>query len=176
MDALVYLFDVLKYCISGLIIFFVAWFIVREYLQNTYKFRLIDLKKSSQAQTLPLRLQAYERVAIYIERINPANMLIRLHVSGVTVRELQHLALSDIRTEYQHNMSQQLYISHDAWAMVKDLKEKTINLLNNAAKGLPPEASSVELSKTVLTHLATLEENPYDIALDAIRKEMQYLF
>lgn len=176
MDVTLFLLDVLKYTLAGLIVFLVAWYFVRNYLLNSYKSHLIDLKKSSIAQTLPLRLQAYERSCIFIERINPANMLVRLHVSGATVRELQHLVLSDIRAEYQHNLSQQLYVSDEVWNLVKRLKEDTISMMSNVAKSLPGDAPSVELSRVMLTHLSELDENPYDIAISAIKGEMQRLF
>src|SRR5690606_18732338 len=102
--------------------------------------------KASLETTLPLRLQAYERLTLFIERINPTNMLVRVHVSGTTVRELQQFLVDEIRTEHQHNITQQLYVSAQAWAVVSRIKEDSIGMINSAASGLSPEASSVELS------------------------------
>ena len=114
---------------------------------------------------------------LFLERINPASMLVRLHVSGMSAREMQNLILSDIRAEYQHNISQQLYVSDHAWKVVKKIKEDTIGLVNDATKSLPESASAIELSKAILTHLATLEsENPYDTALMIVKQDIQQLF
>ena len=176
MEPLVYLLDIIKLIIAGLAVFLIGWFLIKEYLDSRYNSKLIDLKKSAQAQTLPLRLQAYERMVIFLERLNPTNMLVRLHVSDSSVRELQHLVLSDIRAEYQHNIAQQLYVSTEAWQLLKQVKEDTISLMNNAARSLPPDAPSVELSKVVLTHLSSLEENPYDTAVRKIKGELYHLF
>lgn len=176
MDFLPYIFNTLTYIIAGLVIFFTAWFVIRSYLQDSYQTGLIELKKNTLSQTLPLRLQAYERAVIFLERMNPASLLLRLHSSGISVRELQHLALNDIRAEYQHNLSQQLYVSNETWLIIKRLKEDTISLVNNAAKALPADASASELSKAILTHLSGLEQDPYEAGLLMIKSEVQRLF
>jgi len=176
MEPLDYLLDTVKLIIAGLAVFLIAWYLVKDYLDKSYNKELLDLKRSAQAQTFPLKLQAHERMVIFLERLNPANMLVRLHVADTTVRELHHLVLSDIRAEYQHNVTQQLYVTNEAWLLLKQLKEDTIDLINNAAKGLPQDAPSVELSKVVLTHLAGLEENPYEVAINRIKGELYHLF
>ena len=176
MEVVSYLLDILKFSVAGILVFFTGWFFVRRHLRTTYNLHLIDLKKSTQAQTLPLRLQAYERMVIFLERLNPVNMLVRLHVTNTTVRELQHIVLADIRAEYQHNITQQLYVSPEAWHLLKRLKEDTISLMNNAARGLSPDAPAADLSKAILTHLGSLEENPYDLAMNRIKGEVQHLF
>ena len=177
MDLLPYLLDLLKYILAGLIVFFVAWFFIRGYLEHNRDAKLLELRSGAQAHTFPLRLQAYERAVLFLERINPASMLVRLNVSGMSAREMQNLILSDIRAEYQHNISQQLYVSDHAWKVVKKIKEDTIGLVNDATKSLPENASAIELSKAILTHLAALEsENPYDTALMIVKQDIQQLF
>jgi hypothetical protein len=104
-------------------------------------------------------------------------MLVRLHVSGVSAREMQNIILSDIRSEYQHNISQQLYVSNQAWAIVRKIKEDTIGMVNSAAQGLPENAAGVELSKVILNHLASVDDkNPYEAALVLIKQDIQQLF
>ncbi len=177
MDASAYLLDLLKYIVSGLLVFFVGWHFVRDYLSGIPDRRVYELQKASQSHTLPLRLQAYERLVLFLERINPSNMLIRLHVSGMTAREMHHLIIADIRNEFQHNISQQLYVSNAAWTIIKKIKEDSISLVNSAAQSLPDHASGVELSKAILNHLAALEtDNPYDVALILVKKDIQQLF
>ncbi len=176
MDYLTFFLDFLKLTFAGLTVFFVAWFFIREHLSNSNRRELLEVKKEQLKQTLPLQLQAYERIVIFIERINPANILIRLHVPGTTARELQNQVLADIRAEYQHNITQQIYLSDQAWQVVKRLKEDTISLIKNGADGLPPETSSVELSKAILTHLSKLEVNPYDAGIGLVKNELQRFF
>ncbi|HEY1023970.1 MAG TPA: hypothetical protein VGE26_02300 [Sphingobacteriaceae bacterium] len=177
MDAIAFISDLLKYVLAGLMVIFSAWYVIKSYLDKAHDFKLLELQKSTQSHTLPLRLQAYERIILFLERINPANMLVRLHVSGMTAREMHNIILSDIRNEYQHNISQQLYVSNASWGVVKKMKEDTITLINSAVHSLPENASAVELSKAILNHLAGLEEeNPYDTALTYIKRDVQQLF
>lgn len=177
MNVIPYLLDIVKYITAGLAIFFIAWHFVRNYIDAGHDVNAQELKKSAQAHTFPLRLQAYERIVLFLERINPASMLVRLHVSGMSAKEMQNLILADIRAEYQHNIAQQLYVSNKAWSVVKKIKEDTISLINDAMHSLPENASGIELSKAILTHLATLEsENPYDVALTLVKHDIQQLF
>ncbi|HEY0771441.1 MAG TPA: hypothetical protein VGD31_14010 [Sphingobacteriaceae bacterium] len=177
MELIPYLVDLLKYIIAGLIIFFVAWFFIKAYLDRACDLKAQELKKGTQAHTFPLRLQAYERIILFLERINPAALLVRLHVPGMGAQEMQNIILADIRAEYQHNLSQQLYVSNQAWEVIKKIKEDTIRLVNDASHSLPENAPAIELSKVILTHLATLEnENPYDVALVIIKQDIQQLF
>lgn len=125
---------------------------------------------------LSLRLQAHERLILFVERINPSNLFLRLHQQGLTAKELQSHILTEIRTEYQHNVSQQLYIGAETWQMVRKLKDDTLMMINNAKQSLPEEASSVDLSKLVLQHLTGISENPYDLTQLLIKKDIHQLF
>ena len=176
MNFTLYLFDILKYAIAGLVVFFTGFYVVKSYYDKLKMIGLLELKKNTQAHTLPLRLQAYERLVLFIERINPSNMLIRIHAPEISASEMHQLIVSEIRTEFQHNISQQLYTSNQAWMIVKRLKDDTLTLVNSAAKSLPANASALELNKAVLVHLSNLDENPYDSALTIIKHDIQQLF
>lgn len=177
MNEITYLFDIVKYTLSGLIVFFVAWYFVKPQLLQNFNIQRMELKKAGLKYTLPLRLQAYERTVLFLERINPANLLVRLHVPGMSATEMHRIIIADIRSEYQHNISQQIYVTEMTWIVVKRIKEETIGIISSAANALPAEASAMDLSKSVLTHLANLEsENPYDVALSIVKKDIQSLF
>lgn len=177
MDPMNYLLEILKFALAGLIIFFTAWFFVKTYLDQRLNFRILDSRREALKHTLPLRLQAYERTVLFLERVNPANLLIRLHVPGMSAREMQGIIISDIRAEYQHNISQQIYVRDNTWNVVKKIKEDTIGLVNSAVHALPEQATSADLSKSILVHLAGLEtESPYDIALNIVKQDVQSLF
>ena len=172
-----FILDILKYAFAGLIVFFAGWFVIKNYLSEKLNFQRMELKRTALKHTLPLRLQAYERTVLFLERINPSSMLIRLLTPGMSAREMQGLIISDIRAEYQHNISQQIYVSDRAWATVKQVKEDTISMINSAVMALPENASALDLSRAVLSHLANLDtENPYDLALVIVKGDMQSLF
>ena len=110
-----YLLDILKYTMAGMGVVWIAFYLFKPYLDRSENIQLIELKKTISNQTLPLRLQAYERVVLFIERVNPANLLIRLNSTAYPAAELHSLIVTEIRNEYQHNVTQQLYVSNRAW-------------------------------------------------------------
>ena len=171
-----FLLEVLKFTLAGIGIVMVAFYMAKPYLENREKLQLLDLKKSASAQTLPLRLQAYERVVLLIDRVNPANLLPRLNATAYTAAELHSIIVSEVRNEFQHNVTQQLYVSGRAWQLVKRIKDDTLNLVNNVSKSLPEEASGLDFSRAILSHLSKLETDPYDTAVSMIRTDLEELF
>jgi len=176
MNFLPYLLDIIKYTIAGLGIVWIAFYLIKPYLDRDEKIQLLEYRKAISNQTLPLRLQAYERLVLLIERINPANSLIRMNATSYSAHELYSLVVEDIRNEFQHNITQQIYVSARAWAVVKHVKEDTLGIVNNAVRSLPETATGLELSKTVLGHLSQLEDNPYEIGANMLRKDLEELF
>ena len=171
-----FLLDIVKYTVAGLGVVWIAFYLLKPYLDRSENIQLAELRKTISAQTLPLRLQAYERVVLFIERINPANMLVRMNNPDYSAAELYMLIVAELRNEYQHNVTQQIYVSPATWAIVKRLKEETLAVANNAIKDLPETATGLEFSRAVLTHISASENNPYDAGLALIRKELEQLF
>lgn len=153
-----------------------GYYLVRDDIRNYFRLKFADRGKEESTQLLSLRLQAHERLIVFIERINPSNLFIRLHQQGITLAGLQATILNEIRSEYQHNISQQLYISAATWDVVRKLKDDTIAMVNNGVMGLPETATGVDLSRKVLQHMAGIENNPYDLTLDLIKKDIHKLF
>ena len=176
MNLFPFLLDILKYTIAGVGVVWIAFYLVKPYLERDEKISLLEFRKAISNQTLPLRLQAYERLVLFIERVNPANMLLRLNATSYSAHELYSLAVEEIRNEFQHNITQQIYVSGRAWNVVKHVKEDTLGIINNALRSLPETASGLDLSKTILGHLSQLEDNPYDIGANMLRKDLEELF
>jgi hypothetical protein len=176
MNLFPFLLDILKYTLAGMGVVWIAFYLIKPYLERDEKIQLLEFRKSISNQTLPLRLQAYERLVLFIERLNPANMLIRLNATAYTANDLHSLIIEEIRNEYQHNITQQIYVSSKAWVAVKHIKDDTLNIVNNAAKSLPETASGLDLSKTMLAYLTQLEDNPYEIGANMLRKDLEELF
>ena len=84
--------------------------------------------------------------------------------------------LEDIRSEYQHNITQQIYVSSRAWSVIKHVKDDTLNIVNNTFRSLPETATGLEMSKTILAYLSQLEDNPYDVGASMLRKDLEELF
>ncbi len=173
MDISIFFFDLLKYTLAGLFVFFTAYFVLKSHFDTYYNIKALEYKSLVVKDVLPLKLQAYERMTLFVERINPSNLMVRLHQPGMSAKEMQSLVLAEVKAEYQHNISQQLYISTDAWNIIKRVKDDTIGLLNHAVGGLPAEATAVELSKMIFVKLDELEENPYDLALLVMKNDLR---
>lgn len=171
-----YLLDILKYTIAGVGVVWVAFYLFKPYLDKAERIQILEIKKAVSNQTIPLRLQAYERLVLFIDRINPANLLIRLNAPAYTLQELHSLLISEIRSEFQHNISQQIYVSAEAWATVKKIKDDTLVLINNMIGALPQDVTGLEASKQLLAHLNKLEDNPYEQAASIIKKDLENMF
>ncbi|RYU76708.1 DUF7935 family protein [Hymenobacter persicinus] len=178
MDTTAYVFDLLKIILPALIVAGSIFYLIQQYLDKEQQRRLIELRLQSSKETLPLRLQAYERVTLLLERITPNNLLVRLNSSGQTAPEFHRLLVSEIRAEYEHNLSQQLYMSPEVWDQVKQAKENILTMINKAYHGLPTpqQARGTELAKRILETLMTDEADPTARALNAIKREATGLF
>ncbi len=176
MNLFPFLLDILKYTIAGVGVVWIAFYLIKPYLDKGEKIQMLEFRKTISNQTLPLRLQAYERLVLFIERLNPANMLVRMNATAYSAHDLYSLIVEDIRSEYQHNITQQIYVSSRAWGVVKHVKEDTLVMISNAARSLPETATGLDLSKTILLNLSQLEDNPYEIGANMLRKDLEELF
>ena len=99
------LLEILKYTLPSLIVFFTAFFVLREMIKKDQQKQRFEMLLQGQKTILPIRLQAYERLTLFLERITPDSLLLRTSKPGMNVGQLQHALLSAIRAEYEHNMS-----------------------------------------------------------------------
>lgn len=107
------------------------------------------------AATRTLRLQAYERLTLLVDRIALPNLISRVNQAGISARDMQMLLTRSIKEEFDHNITQQIYVSSDSWTAVKNLKEQNMLVVNQLAKALPPNATGLDLNKLLLEFLMT---------------------
>ena len=155
-----------------------AVLIIRYYFSFLKKDQPVQKDESldSRKITLPLRLQACERIILFLERIAPDSLIMRLAKVDLTVSEFQSLLINTIREEFEYNLSQQLYISSTAWELVRNAKEETIRMINQAAGKVESDAPASELAKQVYEDLIVNGEQPVRIAVEEIKREIQRLF
>lgn len=171
------LIELLKIIIPAGAVFAVAYFLVKRFLDNEQKRREFELKKSTQANITPLKIQAYERIVIFLERINPNSLVIRVNKNNMNARQLHLELVSAIKAEYEHNLSQQIYMSEGAWELVKNAKEEILKLVNISSSKVAQDAPSSELAMMLLNITANLEKKlPNDIALEYIKREIAQKF
>lgn len=169
--------EILKYTLPALVVFATAFFMMRASMQKEYKLRQIELKFSFRRESLPIRFQAYERLTLFLERITFSNMIQRVRRHDMSAKELHLELLSNIRMEYEHNLSQQIYISNELWGMITICKDEMIKIVNLVAASLPPEKTGNDLSKAIFEYLIESEAPlPTQKALDAIQDEVKTIF
>ncbi|WP_206367129.1 hypothetical protein [Sphingobacterium sp. SGG-5] len=115
---------------------------------------------------------AYERLILLIHRLSPQQVMLRHHDMQKSIAQFRQAVIADIEQEYQHNFTQQLYVSDAAWATVRELKDSTIALLRNASKGLGEHAGLDDYIAIVLRHVSALDTNPYDAAQILLKREL----
>lgn len=175
MDPLDVFLDLLKYIIPSVIVFLAVYFVLRKYLNNQLRTEVIRGRQNAQGTVLPIRLQAYERMVLFLERITPQNLVMRVN-NTTTASALHQELLTAIRAEYDHNLTQQVYISKGAWEAVKRAKEETTKLINIAATKVPPTAKGVDLSKMILEMGMQMDKLPTQVAVDFVKEEARSFF
>jgi hypothetical protein len=136
----------------------------------------IDARSKNVEITLPLRLQAYERMCLFLERITPNNLLLRVAPSAMSALELQQIILHEIREEYNHNVAQQLYISTHAWEQIVNAMNETVAIVNQAAAEVSGEAPAADLAKKVFSHVIEKDIQPSTHALKVLKEEIRNVF
>ena len=171
------LIDILKIILPASIVFAATYFLVQRFLTNEQSRRDFELKKANQSAITPIKIQAYERVVIFLERIHPNTLVVRVNKHGMNSQVLHQELVKAIKTEYEHNLAQQIYMSHNAWELVKNGKEEIIKLINISATKVPHDSNSNELAMMVLNITANLEKRmPSEIALEYLKKEIGQIF
>ena len=122
-------------------------------------------------ETLKLKLQAFERLTVFADRSSLKNLVSRTSSSGSTVVDLQLALLDTIRTEYEYNVSQQIYVSPEMWKAIGNLKDQNIFIINQIAATLPPQSNAIELSKRILEYVATTNAELSTVVLSALQIE-----
>lgn len=122
-------------------------------------------------QLVNLRVQAFERIILYLERINPERLVFRVNKPGMSARLLQSELSKIIRDEFDHNLAQQLYISPSAWEAVKAAREETNKILNTAAERVHKDADSLAFSQAILEVVASMDKLPTEVAIDLLKRE-----
>lgn len=164
------IFELLSYTIPAIVTGGIAYFFFREHMTNEDKRRRYLLHKDAQKDALPLRLQAYERLSLFLERITPAKLLVRVSPNSSNKEDYERLLIMSIEQEFDHNLSQQIYMSDQCWNIIIASKNTTIQLIRKA--GLSEKVTSADkLREVILTEMME-QESPSNVALAYIKKEV----
>lgn len=170
------IWEILKIVLPATVVFLTAYFLFRDMLDNSQKQREFELKMKNKNKITPVRLQAYERLALLLERISPQSLLMRVSPSEINASEYHQQLLSHIRQEFEHNFSQQIYVSAILWETIRGARENLIGIINKSAEEIGNEASAFALSKKIIENYINEENQAIVIAMNELKKEIGKLF
>lgn len=168
--------EILKLTLPATIVGATAYLLLKSLLDERQRIDRALLRNDAQKITLPLRLQAYERLMLLCDRADVANTLLRISMPNMKVRELRGALLIAINQEFEHNVSQQLYVSETLWQIIRTAKNNTLALVTTAGSDLDPDADASLLKTALLSALDEHPITPLQTAIMAVRTEAGQLF
>ncbi len=164
----------LLFIIPALITGAIAVYFFREHVNNESNRRNFIMHKNFQKEVLPIRLQAYERMTLFLERIALSKLLVRVKPLSADKNEYESLLISNIEQEFEHNLAQQIYVSEECWLVINTTKNATIQLIRKSSMNKKCD-SAEKLQEIVLTELMEAQ-SPSNTAISFIRKEVSELW
>ncbi|WP_278035606.1 hypothetical protein [Flavobacterium nitratireducens] len=166
--------EILAYTIPSLITGGVAYFLFQSHFKDQQKTRLWLIQRENQKMALPLRLQAYERMTLFMERIHPSQLMVRINPISTNKNDYENYIIAHIEQEFEHNIAQQIYISDKCWTVILTAKNATVQMIRNAAKN-EKVTNADELRTFVISELIE-KTSPSTTALSFIKNEVAELW
>lgn len=152
----------------------VAYFLFHSFFKNEENRRRFELLKENQKQALPIRLQAYERMVLFLERINPTQLLLRVAPPNTSKMDYATFLIHSIQTEFEHNLTQQVYLTSNTWDIINKAKNSTVQMIRQ--KSLEEEIPSAEKLREAILIELTENEAPSNIAISYLKEELKTVF
>ena len=171
------LVEILKYTIPAIISLAATIIVVWLFMKKDEDYRRFEIAVKNRDTTLPLRLQSHERLTLLLERLEPNSLITRLLPSDMSAKEYQMILIATIKAEFEHNLSQQIYVSSTVWNAVVVVKNDLLKTVIIKGTELGSEGTGSQLSRAILNHYMELETgSPNGAALELIRNEVKSVF
>ncbi len=164
------------YTLPSIVVFLAAYIVLRTFLERERAQLQLKLNIENSKRLLPVRLQAYERLVLLMERIAPQSLIPRIYNKDMSKEQFHYALLQAIRQEYEHNLSQQIYVSNEAWEAVRDAKENVIRLINTIASDPKYNDSVQKMSRLIIEAYSSVDETPTDRAIRILKNELHEIF
>jgi hypothetical protein len=166
------LMDILKITIPALLVMLTALLLLRNMIKNDQDKRKQELILQNSRTVIPIKLQAYERIVLFLERISLESMLVRVSSPGMSAVQLHSALLITIRSEFEHNLSQQIYMSPQAWEVVRNARSNMIKIINSEMGRMPEKATGMDFSRKLLETIMGMDKEPTRAAIEYIKSEI----
>lgn len=171
-----YLADLLKIVLPAGLVIYGMYLTIMSFMKKDREKILVDLKTQNSKTVLPVRLQAGERLCLLLERITPNNMIRRVNNPEYSARDLYSQLLNEVREEFNHNLSQQVYFSDETWEKVRRAVESVITLVNTAMQDMNEDSRGIDLAKRVFQHSLDQKSDAIQVALKSVKSEIRIFF
>ncbi len=175
-DVLDYLFELFKILIPAVSVVVVVQIMLKNHFDDQKRRDELAVSKANRQDLRPLKMQAYERLILFLERLQPDSLMMRMQRPGMSARVLHTAMLKNIRQEYEHNMTQQLYVSPSAWKLVLMARDEVTKLINISSTNLAAEATAIDLANEMVGVITKLDSIPTDVAIRGLKIEFQSKF
>ena len=168
------LLELLSYTLPGLITGVVAYYFFDLHTKNEEGRRRYLLNKEAQKEALPIRLQAFERMTLFLERINLAKLLVRITPISEDKNDYENYVIVQIEQEFEHNLTQQIYMSDECWTVIVTAKNATIQMIRRT--NISDRVDTANKLREVIMNDLMDKQSPSSVALSYIKNEVKYLF
>lgn len=168
--------ELLKLVLPAVFVLYGMFLTVKAFLSREADKIMLENKGKNTEVVLPIRLQAYERLSLLLERIYPNNLLVRLNDSSYSAKDFQGVLLREIREEFNHNLSQQIYVSEIAWNKVKNAIESINTVINECGLQASDEDRGIDLAKLIFEKVIEWQSDPVQEALHELKTEISREF
>ena len=165
-----------KILLPAIAVMYAMYLTVKMFIQKEWQSHKMTLAQKNTETILPIRLQAYERMCLFLERISPNNLIVRLNNGEYNAGQFQHVLLAEIREEFNHNLSQQVYMSDEAWNMVRRAMEDLVVKINQAGSETANDARALDLAKRIFDLMMGQGSDQIQEALVFIKEEIRQEF
>jgi hypothetical protein len=160
----------------AILVLVTAWFLLKKLLNEHELQRRFELRKNTQNLVTPIRLRAYERLMLLVERTHPEKLVLNTYKAGMTVFELQNALTANLRQEFSHNISQQIYVSAGLWNEISNVQQTLLKLINLVASKLEPNADGTILAQGVISIYDEPEVTPIIRTTELLKNEVTQFF
>jgi len=168
--------EIVKLTIPALIVFFTVRVMLKQYFSHRQNTERMQMQMGKQEHTLPLRLQAYERLSLFCERISLPGLILRTRKEGMNAAQLRIALMMAIQQEFEHNITQQVYSSDQLWQIIKISRDDAVQVITQATEAVDLKDDAKKLADAIINLNNQREMAASDKALVAIKKEAGLLF
>ena len=167
--------EVLLGVLPSLVVFLILYLMMRTWFRNQMKMKMLDAHDENSQFSRPLKIQAYERLMLFCERVSLQNLLLRMQSNNMSAKDLKSTLVLSIQQEFEYNLSQQLYVSEQLWQIIKLAKNQLIEIITHVGTKVSSNATAEDFSQQLILFVESQKKDPIETAKAAIKKEASLL-